>query len=496
MQEYHSKAKRGIKLLLGRQVVVQAITFIAGVIIARTMRPDEVGLYLVCLLMLNLLSLISDFGLAPSLIQRKGELTDEDLQVGFTLQQIVTSILIVLLLTAAPVIVRNVFPNMPQVIWLVRALSFNLYLTSWRAMSALQMERHLKYGSLAKIEIAETMTYQTLAVTLALAGFGVWSFIVAALAQGILGAVLTYLASPWKVRLRFDWKVAKSLIRFGVPFQFQAIMNSTGAWVTTFIIGRQVGPAAIGYLNWASSNGRKPLMVTDSVMRVAFPHFSRIQDNVQEVERIITRYLSGMFMLAALWLTGIVATCPGIVTLIYTEKWLPAVPALIMYAIALWFDMMGMIVGVSLNGLGRMRFVTQLVICRMVINVGLTVAFVYLMRHGNAYNGVPLAYLVASVLVVPLMLIGLGKGAVGRISAKLTWVLLPTALGVGTGLGVTAISRSLPLPVHVGVSGLAALVAFMAGTWWAAPDWLHDLAMSKLGIRGRALVVPSEPGTP
>jgi O-antigen/teichoic acid export membrane protein len=474
MQEYHDKAKRGIKLLLGRQIVVQVITFGGGIILARTLDPADFGLYVISAFMVGMFALIGDFGLAPSFIQRKQELTDLELQVGFTVQQILTSVLVLILLLFGPSIASYLYPQIPQVRWLVRVLSLNLYLTSWRSMSALQLERHMKYDKLAKIEVSEILLYQVLAVTLALMGAKTWSYIVASLAQGLFGTILIYSAAPWPVRLKLDQKIAKDLMQFGVPFQLQIILNSIGGWITPLIVGRQVGPNAVGYITWASSNGRKPLMVTDSVMRVAFPHFSRIQEDLAEVERIVMRYLSGLLVLAMLWFTCIVATTPGLVELIYKTKWVPAVPALIMYSATLTFDMMSMIVGITLNGIGRLKVTTRIVAARTVINIVLAIIFVHSMAKSSAYNGVPLAFLIASAVTVPWMIMTIRPGAARRIIFGVSWLLVPTSIGIFSGLLVSHSTRTWPLIVHVVSAGVVASTMFGVATWFSCPSWMKE----------------------
>ncbi len=477
MNEYHAKAKHGIKLLLGRQLFVQLITFGGGIILARTLDPADFGLYIISLFMVNMFALIGDFGLAPSFIQRKKELTDLEIQVGFTLQQVLTSILVIILFCGGPAIGRYLYPDIPQVVWLVRALSFNLYLTSWRSMSALQLERHMKYDQLAKIEVLEMLVYQSLAVGLALLGAHTWSYIIASLVQGVLGTTLIYLASPWKIRLKYDSKIASELLRFGVPFQLQIIINSLGSWATPLIVGRQLGPDAVGFVTWASSNGRKPLMITDSVMRVAFPHFSRIQDDLIEVERIVIRYLSGLLMAATLWFTGIVCTTPALIELVYKQKWAPASTALTLYSAVLALDMCSMVIGTTLTSIGRLNLTTIVVTVRSALNIILTITLVFLMRRGHAYNGVPIAYLVSSIIAVPWLMRGLGPGACYRISRSLSWLLIPTGVGVSAGLTMSWLSQTTWLPVHVLVTGCTAVLGYTIATWFACPKWMRDKTM-------------------
>lgn len=208
MSDIQARARQGIKLLIGRQVLLQSLMFGGGIVLARVLEPSEFGLYAITNFLVGFFLLLGDLGLAPSFIQRKNELTDQDLSVGFTLQQIVTTVAVVILWFLAPWMV-SLYPKAPpETVWLVRAMAFSLYLTSWRAMSALQLERHLRYERFIWVEVLENFSFQITAVVLALTGYGVWSFIWAVLVRGVLGTGLIYSIAPWPVRFGFNRKIA------------------------------------------------------------------------------------------------------------------------------------------------------------------------------------------------------------------------------------------------------------------------------------------------
>jgi teichuronic acid exporter len=481
VSEYNARAKRAIGQMMGRQVLLQCLTFAGGIVLARTLGPAPFGLYVMSSAVVGLFALLGDFGLAPSFIQRKAELTAHDMQVGFTLQQILTTVMVAVLWVAAPLVSGWLYPGQPAVVWLVRALAFNLYLSSWRTMSAIALEREVKFGQLARVEVLEVLVYQALAVGLTLAGLKTWSFVIAALTQALLGTVLIYAAAPWPVRLRWDWAVARDLIRFGVPFQLQMLMNSVGGWVTPFVVGRLVGADAVGLLMWASANGRKPMMVTDNIMRVGFPHMARLQGDPAEVERLVVRYLTFSVLAAGFWFAGVYCVTPAAVQWVYKAQWLPAVPALRLYAAVLPLDMLGMVAGMSLNGIGRVRFTTMAVGARNVSGVLLAVLLVWWWRPADTkFNGVPVAYLAASLLTIPWLLAALRPGAMRRVLLSMVWMAVPLGLGLAAGLLTSAGAGQLPLWARVLLSGSAACLGYAVGTAAAAPPWLRAMAMRKL----------------
>jgi len=467
MKDVHARASKGIKLLLGRQVLLQIVTFAGSVILARVLNPAQFGLFAIAMFLVGTFSLLGDFGLAASLIQRKEDLSEQDLRVGFTLQQALTSAIVAILLIAAPFLARLYPKAPPETVWLVRMLAFNLYLTSWRSMSALQLERQMRYDRLARIEVAEALLYQVIVVGLALTGHGIWSLVWATLAQGCVGTLLVYLAAPWRVRLSYDPNIARSILRFGVPFQLNVLINSVGNWVTPTLVAGLIGPQAVGYLTWASSNGRKPLVLVDSAMRIAFPHFARIQEDRAEVERTATRYLTCLLLPAGLWFAILVTAGPSLVQWVYTDKWVPAVPALVLFAFALSFDVIGWVGAVMSNGLGLSQFVTRVVLAISVVKIVLSIPLMFFL----GYTGVAVGYLV-SALLMPYLLNGLGPGAAWRLLRKQGWVLLPVLAGVLTG-GLLAF---LPLPlIGSAVLTVVGVVSVYAGvTWLRGPVWLRE----------------------
>ncbi len=477
MTDINARAKQGIKLLMLRQVIVQVLMFFGGVVLARKLGPGPVGLYVIASFLVGMFALMGDFGLAPSFIQRKADLSEREVQVGFTLQQIFTSTIVVILWLIAPLLAR-LYPNAPPAtVWLIRALAFNLYLTGWRSMSALQLERHLKYNKLAFIEMIETLVYQATAVCMALTGHGTWSFVIAIIAMGLTGTILVYAASPWPIRFAFDKELARSIVRFGVPFQLQILSSHLGDCVSPLIVGHLVGPRGVGFLTWSSSNGRKPLVLTDNVMRVAFPHFSRIQDDPAEVERILTRYMTYMLVPMGLWFAVWFVAGHPIVEWIYTGKWVPAVPALTLYAGGLLFDVIAWVVSISLNSIGKVQFATRLILARSIGSVTLSLPLVYLL----GFIGAPIAILISSAFTVPRLLLGFGKSAPVRVLSQIVWLIVPVLGSVMAG----SLVMRLPLSHHIQAVAATTAVAlvYAALAWISGPKAMRTSVQYKFNQR-------------
>lgn len=473
MSSVNVKAKRGIKLLMARQVIVQIITFAGGVVLARILSPTDFGLYAIATFLVHTFALFGDFGLAPSLIQRKTELSEHDLQVGFTVQQIFTTIVVIALLVSAPWLVMLYPKAPPETLWLVRSLAVSLYLTSWRTISALQLERHLSYDRLARVEVVENLSFQGIAVVLAIMGFGVWSFVWATLVRGILGTVCLWAAAPWKARFAFDRTIAVDILKFGIPFQATRLLNNVGNWVGPLVVGSYIGSHAVGYLTWAGGLGKKPLMFVESSMRVSFPHFSRIQDDPEEVERVMVRYLTYLLLPAGAWTAVIIAAANPIVEWVYTAKWSPAVPALCLYAAAVSLDVISWVISSTVAALGHAGKLAVRNAGRTAAQILLGIPLVLLV----GFEGVPIAYLIVMAASMPWLSYGLPSHMVPRALRAVAWLIIPAAAGAAIGRSCLLIHTSVV--IHAILGTVVALAVFAIAAWLSCPDWL------KAGVLGR-----------
>ena len=480
--DLNKRAKKGIRQLLVRQGAMLVLTFAGGVVLARVLDPADFGLFGITTFLVNTLALLGDCGLAPSLIQRKKALSERDLQVGFTLQQGLITVVVVALWALAPVLAGFYPKDSSVLVWLVRALAFNLYLQAWRSMSVLQLERRLDYKKLAVVEVIGTVSYQIVAVVLAVMGFGIWSLVWAVLATGVLSTVLVYSVAPWKVRLAFDKEVALEILRYGLPFQFQRIVNSAKNWVTPTLVASLIGPDAVGFLMWGTRNGRKPLRLFQSVIRVSFPHFSRLQDNPKEVERILSQYHVYFLAISGLWFSILIAAGYDLTRWIYTDKWLPAVPVLMLAGFLLGLNAVSGSTKIALNGLGRVRFTMRMTLINTMIGLALGVGLVFVI----GFYGVPVAFIVALIITIPWLFRGLSRGAFRRILGPAVWVAIPVVVSIVAGFGMHTLA--LPLPFQaLGTAAVVTLV-YLGTAWLAGPVWLKEKAQ-RLLVHTRETIV-------
>ena len=362
------RARWGVAALVVRTVALQIIVFGGGIILARLLDPRDFGVFAIVQFALAFFSFFGEVGLGAALIQKDSEPSPRELSSVFFFQ-ICVALTVVGVVAVAADGISLLWQDLPEgTAWLLRALSMCLMITCLRVGPSILMERNLQFGRLASIEVTESVSFYIMAVTLALLGNGIWSLVGGSLTQAAAGMLLAFVLRPWRPILAFDFRLLGPIIRFGVPFQLKTIVGFINSAVTPLYGGAVLGARAVGFITWAQSTAYFPLKLVEAMARVSFPLFSRLQGEgkllAQSLERSIK--VCGIFTMFAVGL--VMGLGPNIITVIYTDKWMPALPLLYIYAGSIAIGFLSPLVASALDATGRPKIFMYLALCWTVIN--------------------------------------------------------------------------------------------------------------------------------
>ena len=472
-REIHERAQRSLWLVMSRQIVVALLGFASGVVLARRLSPADFGLFAISTFIVVFVGMIADLGLHAALIQRP-TLTTHDIRAAFTVQQIAATIALAILWPAADLLPRIYPESSTSLVVLVRIMAADLYLLSWCRPSEALLERSLRYDRLVPIDVAGAAVYAIVAIALALTGFGVVSFGIAWIASTTARLILVVRAAPWSVGFAWDRGVAGSVLRIGVPLQLSRVVAQAQYWVTPTVVAATLGPYSAGLLQWAAGNGRKPLDILEYLARVSLPHFSRLQHDEREVEATLTRYVSGFTMVASLWLAVLAVAGRDLVDFVYSARWGPAVPAMVVFSAVGVLMSIRVIVTTALAGLGRTALIGRVAIASAVVTIVGSIGLVSWL----GVLGVPLGQLVGAAVALPFLAAGLGAGATWRVMRAAASAALPTMLSIVAGATIMTFATLTPAVRGV-VTALAMTTVFAASVWFAGPRWMRALVRAR-----------------
>ncbi len=393
----------GVVALTSRTFLLQVIAFVATFLLTVFLSPQIFGVFYVVSAVVNFLGYFADIGLAAALIQKKEELTDTDLATTFTIQQILvgTGVTLALIFSGS---IAGFYSLDPAGIWLLRALVISFFLSSLTTIPSILLERKLAFDKLIIPQIAQTVGFYAVTVVLAWQGYGVASFTWGVLVRAVVGLIAMYIVSPWRVRLRISRDVAKRLLRFGIPFQLNGFIALLKDDLLTVFLGKVLPFAQIGYIGWAKKWAEVPLrLIMDSVIRVTFPAFSRLQESKEHLRLAIEKTLFGLSLTIFPISVGLLFFVQPLIGIIPKYiKWEPALTAFYLLTVSSIFAGLTTPLTNALNAIGRIKVTLGLMVMWTVLTWTLTLLLVRFF----GFNGVPMAFLAVSgtiVIVVQLV---------------------------------------------------------------------------------------------
>lgn len=369
LETVKSRAVKGVVILTGRTFLLQIISLVAQLFLFAYLGRYEFGVFAIVSAIVNFLVYFSDIGLAAALVQKKEQPTEKDLRTTFFVQQILVISIIAVVFILSPFFVSKYSLNHEGQI-LLYALSFSFFLSSLKSIPSVLLERKLEFVKLVFPQILEQLIYNVVLVVMAMKGFGLTSFTVAVLARGFIGLMAIYIVQPWKPGLAFSKQTLLGLFKFGIPYQINTFLATIKDDGITLILGGIIGPVGVGVLSFAQKIARLPLtFFMDTVTRVTFPAFSRMQDAPNHLERSVTRSIFFICLLVFPSLVGISILSPILVKVIPRyNQWTPALIPIIFVSVNFAFAAATTQLTNLLNAIGKIKITFYLMIMWTVLS--------------------------------------------------------------------------------------------------------------------------------
>ena len=303
---------------------VMGISFVSNVILARLLTPEEFGCMGMLAIFILLCNTFVDGGFGSALIQKK-QPTHRDYSTIFWWNIGLSVILYGLLFLFAPVVAR--FYNMSLLCDVLRVQGLVLIFNALRLIQTNQLRKRLQFRLLAITNIVAAVVSVLVAIVMAFMGFGVWSLVAQQLVLAAVNALLVCAVGKWKPSFVFSFASFRELFNFGFFILLSNLVNTFCNNVQGLLIGRMYNPATMGFYSQAR---KLEEVVSNSlsqvVDQVAYPVLAEAQHDKTYMQVILKKLITSLaFVVFPLMLVMALAARPLIV-LVYSAKWLPAVP--------------------------------------------------------------------------------------------------------------------------------------------------------------------------
>ena len=329
MSSLKKKTARGLIWSFTDSFGVYLIKFGFSIAIARTLSPDDYGIMGLIVIFISLGQIFAQGGFPMALINKKDAGTI-DFSTVFWFNAAIGAVIYLVLYFTAPLIAG--FYNESIIINVIRVAALSIILSSFSGVQLTLLSRAMNFRRQALINLLSALLSGICGITLALKGYGVWALVFQSLTGSAVSALGLWLFSKWRPELQFSFKSFRSLFSYGYKVFLQGLGDVFFTKIYFPLIGKFFPVAQLGYYTNASRFSDIFVRQTSNAFtQVLFPAFSSIQD---ERERFNNNYLSAFRMLSAFMYMGsllLIILSRSFVTVALTDKWLPAVPLMIIF---------------------------------------------------------------------------------------------------------------------------------------------------------------------
>jgi O-antigen/teichoic acid export membrane protein len=446
------------------KLILQLVLFIITTILARLLSKDDFGVVGMAAIITVAINMVNDKGLGMAIVQRKNVSRD---QLATMFWGSLAFGALLYLISVAAAVPLALFFRKEIVAPVVIIIALGFIVGGFGIVQKALMTRDMEFKNLSIIEIVAVLLGGTVAVIMALLGFGVWSLVANSLLRDIFNVIGLWIVCRWRPHRHFSWREFRDYL----GFSSKVLANDGATYLITnvdvTIIGRILGSAALGVYNLSLYLVKLPVTrISAIVAKVVFPAFAAVQDNTEKFKRAYLRAMKFISVITFPALAGLAVFSHEFIAIAFGEKWQDMAMPLIILTPMSMLKSVGTIRGSVLMAVGRPQVELYWNLIYLLPLIGVVYA-------GTFYgiNGVAAAYTVLYVVTFPIIQYLTDKPLAIRMRefiASIFYSSAATVVMVAVGLGVRYLTVKYlnPGPLIILLSGVVVSTMVFISTLW------------------------------
>jgi PST family polysaccharide transporter len=275
------------------------------------------------------------------------------------------------------------------------ALGINFVISSWTTVHTALLMRNFRFRAIAVIEVVAAALGTVVAAMWGVATHSGWAILAGTIASSFFTAIGTAAAARWRPRWQFQKAAARELLNFSLGVTGFQFVNFFMRNVDNLVVGRFLGPTALGYYSRGYQVLLYPLrQIAGVVGRVMFPALSAIQHDRERTKAAYLRSTGAIALIAFPTMAGLIVVAHDFVLVLLGPRWVAAVPAIRLFAVVGLLESLSTTVGWIYLAQGKttLQFIVGVAAgVPIVIGIGLGVA-------GGSATTVALGYAAATAI--------------------------------------------------------------------------------------------------
>ena len=366
---------KGIFWKLLERFGVSGVQFILQIILARLLTPEHYGVLSIMIIFTTLANVFIQNGFNTALIQNK-DVKEEDYSSVFWVSLGVSGVLYAAIFFASPLIAR--FYEMPEIVLPLRVLALILFPGALNSVQVAKVSREMDFRKVFYSNVGAVIVSGITGITIAFLGGGLWALVAQSMANVFVACIVMRFTSKLKLRLMCDFGRVKILFRFGWKLLVSSLIDTLYQDLRSLVIGKKYDSGTLGYYNRGKQFPQLIInAINGAVQSVMLPAMSAEQDDRERVKKMMRTSITTSAYIIFPMMAGLAAVSTPLISLLLTDKWLPAVPYMQIYCFILAFYPVHTCNLQAINAMGRSDIFLKLEMVKKVVGVSFLLVAIF-----------------------------------------------------------------------------------------------------------------------
>jgi O-antigen/teichoic acid export membrane protein len=310
---------RGIAWQGSVKWIVQLVTWVTTIFVARILSPEDYGLLAMGAVLLAFIALLSESGIGGTIVTVRNITEEQIAQINGGAVLLGIASFTAACLAAFPVGWFYHSAALPPVII---AMSFTLVISGFRIVPGALLQRDMRFPRVAVLDAVQGLLQALTTVVLAMLGFRYWSLVLSALLGAVVGTAATVISRPYQLKLP-RWKTLRPVLPFTRNLLVARLFWYAYENSDFIVAGKRLGSQALGAYSYAWTLASMPIdKISALVSSVTPPIFAAVQHDIPALRRYFLTVTEGLAVFAFPLTLGMALVARDLVPVAFGERWL------------------------------------------------------------------------------------------------------------------------------------------------------------------------------
>lgn len=358
------------------RALCQVVSLVVSILLARLLAPEDYSVVGIVTIFFTFCNIFIAGGFGTALIQKK-DADGVDYSTVFYVTMAMATLLYGVMFFTAPAIAGIYGKEI--LVPVIRTLGIVLFINGVKSVLISYTSSTFRFKRAFIATFLGTAVSAVVGIVMASKGFGVWALVAQQLTAAAVDTVILVFIAGFRLERAFSFQRLKSLFSYGWKIFLTSVITTVYEQLNPLVIGMKFAATDLAF--YTKGNSFPSLLnssISDTLATVLFPVMAKVQSDTREVLDITRRYIKVASFVVFPLMAGLFAVSRNFVTVLLTEKWLPAVVYMQIFCISYMFNIIQVGNLQAIKAIGRSDVALYMEIVKKSLYFIVVAAFVFL----------------------------------------------------------------------------------------------------------------------